>query len=155
MLNLNGTNQYVSLPSDLSGMKTFMAWVKWNGGAAWQRIYDFGSDTNRYNVLTPMAASGKLRFNISINSIAGEQVVEAPAGFPVNVWTHVAVVMNGTGVVLYANGIPVATNQFANLLPADLNATNFYLGKSQWPADPYFSGRLDSVRIFFQGAERQ
>ena len=148
VLNLNGTNQYVSFPSGLSGMKTFMAWVKWNGGAAWQRIYDFGNDTNRYTMLTPLASSGKLRFNISIDSIPGEQIVDAPATFPVNVWTHVAVVMNGTSVVLYTNGTPVATNLFANLLPTDLNATNFYFGKSQWPADPYFSGELSSVRIF-------
>jgi hypothetical protein len=44
--------------------------------------------------------------------------------------------------------VPVGTNLFANLLPLNLNATNIYLGKSQWPADPYFSGRLSSVRIF-------
>jgi len=148
VLNLNGANQYVSFPPGLTGMKTFMAWVKWNGGAAWQRIYDFGNDTNRYTVLTPLASSGKLRFNISIDSIPGEQVVDAPAAFPANVWTHVAVVMNGTSVVLYTNGTPVATNLFANLLPTDLNATNLYFGKSQWPADPYFSGQLSSVRIF-------
>lgn len=148
VLNLNGTNQFVSFPAGLAGMKTFMGWVKWNGGAAWQRIYDFGDDTNHYTVLTPMASNGKLRFNISINSIPGEQVVDAPAAFPVNVWTHVAVVMNGTSVVLYTNGVPVATNLYANLLPINLNATNIYFGKSQWPADPYFSGRLSSVRVF-------
>ncbi len=56
--------------------------------------------------------------------------------------------MNGTSVVLYINGTPVATNLFANLLPVDLNATRFYLGKSQWPADPFFNGELSSVRIF-------
>src|SRR6185312_8163182 len=104
--------------------------------------------TNRYTVLTPLGGAGRLRFNISVDSIPGEQVVDAPASFPINVWTHVAVVMNGTSVVLYTNGAPVATNLFANLLPADLNATNIYFGKSQWPADPYFSGRLSSVRIF-------
>ncbi len=84
VLNLNGTNQYVSLPAGLSGMKTFMAWVKWNGGPAWQRIYDFGTDTNRYTVLTPYNGdTGKLRFNISINSRPGEQIVDAPAAnFP-------------------------------------------------------------------------
>jgi arabinan endo-1,5-alpha-L-arabinosidase len=148
VLNLDGTNQYVAFPSGLAGMKTFMAWVKWNGGAAWQRIYDFGNDTNRYTVLTPLASSGTLRFNISVDSIPGEQVVDAPAALPANVWTHVAVVMNGTTVVLFTNGAPVATNLFANLLPANLNATNIYFGRSQWPADPYFSGRLSSVRIF-------
>src|SRR5262249_50283572 len=40
VLNLSGANQFVSFPAGLSGMQTFMAWVKWNGGGAWQRIYD-------------------------------------------------------------------------------------------------------------------
>ena len=148
VLNLSGSGQFVSFPPGLSGMQTFMAWVKWNGGAAWQRIYDFGDDTNRYSVLTPEAANGKLRFNISLNSIPGEQIVDAPFMLPANVWTHVAVVMNGNSVLLYTNGTPVATNLFANLVPANLNATNIYLGKSQWPADPYFGGELSSVRVF-------
>jgi arabinan endo-1,5-alpha-L-arabinosidase len=148
VLSLSGNNQYVSFPSGLSGMQTFMAWVKWNGGAAWQRIYDFGNDTNFYSVLTPEASSGDLRFNISVDSIPGEQIIDAPGPLPVGVWTHVAVVMNGASVVLYTNGVPVGTNLYANLVPANLNATNIYLGRSQWPADPYFSGELSDVRIF-------
>ncbi len=147
VLNLSGTNQYVSFPPGLSQMQTFMAWVKWNGGAPWQRIFDFGNDTNHYTVLTPEAADNKLRFNISVNSIPGEQDLDAPFTFPANIWTHVAVVMNGNNVVLYTNGTPVATNLFANLVPANLAATNIYFGKSQWP-DPYFSGEMSSVRIF-------
>lgn len=149
VLALNGNNQFVSLSSGLGGMKTFMAWVKWNGGPAWQRIYDFGNDTNRYSILTPYNSdTGTFRFNISIDSRAGEQIVNAPAALPTNVWTQVAVVLNGSEVILYTNGVPVGTNLFANLLPTDLNATNFYLGKSQWPTDPYFNGELSSVRIF-------
>src|SRR3984957_3468013 len=148
VLSFSGTNQYVSFPPGLSGMQTFMAWVKWNGGAAWQRIYDFGNDTNFYSVLTPEASSGDLRFNISVDSIPGEQVIDAPGSLPVGVWTHVAVVMNGTSVVLYTNGVPVGTNLHAGLETANLNATNIYLGRSQWPADPYFSGEMSDVRIF-------
>jgi Glycosyl hydrolases family 43/Concanavalin A-like lectin/glucanases superfamily len=148
VLSLSGNSQFVSFPPGLSDMQTFMAWVKWRGGAAWQRIYDFGDDTNRYSVLTPEAANGKLRFNISVDSIPGEQVVDAPFTLPSNVWVHVAVVMNGNSVVLYTNGVSVATNLYADLVPADLNATNIYIGKSQWPADPYFSGEISSVRVF-------
>jgi arabinan endo-1,5-alpha-L-arabinosidase len=148
VLGLSGVNQYVSFPPGLSGMQTFMAWVNWNGGADWQRIYDFGNDTNFYSVLTPEASSGDLRFTISVDSIPGEQIIDAPGPLPVGVWTHVAVVMNGTSVVLYTNGVPVGTNLYANLVPANLNATNIYLGRSQWPADPYFSGELSDVRIF-------
>ena len=147
-LSLSGNSQYVSFPPGLSGMQTFMAWVKWNGGAPWQRIYDFGNDTNFYSVLTPEASSGDLRFNISVDSISGEQIIDAPGPLPAGIWTHVAVVMNGASVVLYTNGFPVGTNLYANLVPGNLNATNIYLGRSQWPTDPYFSGALSDVRVF-------
>ncbi|MGA2747230.1 MAG: LamG-like jellyroll fold domain-containing protein [Verrucomicrobiota bacterium] len=148
VLSLDGLNQYVSFPPGLAAMQTFMAWVKWNGGADWQRIYDFGDDTNRYSVLTPSASTGKLRFNISIDSIPGEQIADAPSPLPTGLWTHVAVVITGASVFLYTNGALVASNLYANLVPANLNATNNYLGKSQWPPDPYFSGELSDVRIF-------
>lgn len=147
VLNLSGVNQYVSLPSDAGDILTFMAWVKWNGGAAWQRILDFGNDTTRYFVLTPSAANGKLRCNLSVSGIAGEQILDAPGPLPVGVWTHVAVVLDGTRGVLYTNGVPVATNAAMNLVPADLNATNIWFGRSQFP-DPYFNGQLSSVRMF-------
>lgn len=125
---------------------TFMAWVKWNGGSAWQRILDVGNDTTRYCVLTPAAANGKLRFNITVNSIPGEQTIDAPGPLPVGVWTHVAVVLDGNRGILYTNGAPVATNVALNLLPSDLGATNVWLGRSHWP-DPYFNGRLSAVRL--------
>jgi len=147
VLNLSGTNQYVSLPEAAGGMLTFMAWVKWNGGDPWQRILDFGKDTTRYCVLTPSAANGKLRFNITVNGIAGEQIIDAPAPLPVGEWTHVAAVLDGHRGVLYTNGVPVATNAALNLVPADLGATNLWFGRSQWP-DPYFNGQLSSVRMF-------
>jgi arabinan endo-1,5-alpha-L-arabinosidase len=148
VLNLSGTGQFVSLPAGASDLQTFMGWVKWNGGIAWQRILDFGNDTNRYTVLTPAAANGKARFNISLNSIPGEQIADAGTALPVGVWTHVALVTDVTGAILYTNGAVAASNHFANLAPGQLQATNNYFGKSQWAADPYFNGQLSSVRIF-------
>jgi hypothetical protein len=148
VLNLSGTNQFVSLPPGAANMQTFMAWVKWNGGNAWQRIFDFGNNTTNYTILTPAAANGLLRHNISVNSIAGEQITDAPSPLPVGVWTHVAVTMDGSTAIIYTNGVAVATNATDDLVPANLNATNNYLGKSQFSADPYFSGQLSSVRIF-------
>ncbi len=153
VLNLSGSSQFVSLPPGIANMQTFMAWVKWNGGGAWQRIFDFGNDTTRYTVLTPSAANGKFRFNITVNSTGGEQIADAPAALPVGVWTHVAMTTDGSSVILYTNGVPVATNANDNLVPANLNATNNYFGKSQWP-DPYFSGRISSVRIFSSALSR-
>src|SRR6266568_9677916 len=46
-LNLQGANGFVDLPngiiSSLSNV-TLEAWLAWNGGAQWQRIFDFGSN---------------------------------------------------------------------------------------------------------------
>jgi len=146
VLNLSGNHQFVSLPPGAASMQTFMAWVKWNGGNAWQRIFDFGNDTNTYGVLTPSAANGKLRFNLTVNSIGGEQVLDAPWPLPIGLWTHVAVTLDGSTAMLYTNGVPVATNRNVNLVPANLGSTNNYLGKSQWP-DPYFNGQISAVRL--------
>ena len=146
VLNLSGNNQFVSLPAGAAGLQTFMAWVKWNGGGDWQRIFDFGNDTTRYCVLTPSADNGKLRLNISVNGIGGELILDGPGPLPVGVWTHVAVTFDGNAAVLYTNGVAVGTNANVNLVPANLGATNLYLGKSQFP-DPYLDGQLSAVRL--------
>ena len=98
---------------------------------------------------------------VGIHSVAAEWIIGNPTGrrvggpkcggsggLPIGVWTHVAVVMDGHGVVLYTNGVPIATNAYANLVPANLNPTNCWFGRSQFAADPYFSGQLSSVRLF-------
>src|SRR5262249_40914473 len=64
VLNLSGATQYVSLPQGIGGMRTFAAWVKWNGGNDWQRIFDFGPSSTRYAMLTTHANNGALRFEI-------------------------------------------------------------------------------------------
>ena len=66
---------------------------------------------------------------------------------PAGQWTHVAVVMNGRQGILYLNGNAVAVNNSVNLLPSDIAPTNCNLGKSQFPNDPYFNGRLSSIRL--------
>ena len=55
---------------------TIAAWVYWNGGNAWQRIFDFGNDTTQYMFLTPGSGSGTLRFAITTNGGGAEQILE-------------------------------------------------------------------------------
>lgn len=80
-------------------------------------------------------------------STLGWKELKDHRNLPVGIWTHVAVVLDGQRGVLYTNGVPVATNATLNLLPSDLNVTNNWFGRSNWP-DPYFNGRLSSVRLF-------
>ena len=82
VLVLNGTNQFVSLPGGAANARTFVAVFKWNGGADWQRVFDFGSGTNSsYAFLTPQAASGNLRVSPLLpRTIVGEQILEETNG---------------------------------------------------------------------------
>jgi arabinan endo-1,5-alpha-L-arabinosidase len=155
VLNLDGLSNYVVLPDPMANCSTVAAWVKWNGGAAWQRIFDFGTDITNYFFLTPMANTGKMRFAITTSGTGGEQQINAATALPTNSWCHVAVTLDGSKGVLYLDGVPIATNNIT-IRPwqtgwesaqdgvAEVNA----IGRSKFSADPLFSGRIDSFRVF-------
>lgn len=146
-LAFDGTDDYLMLPAHMGEATdfTFAAWVYWNGGGNWQRIMDFGADTNRYMFLTPSAYSQQLRFTITTSGYGGEQRLESGA-FPVNTWTHVAVTLGGNTGCLYVNGAAVDTQTITHN-PSSLGAMNNFLGKSQFANDPLFGGVLDEVLI--------
>jgi autotransporter-associated beta strand protein len=143
---LDGQSSYVQLPANIaqgSGF-TFAGWINWNGGANWQRIFDFGNDTSHYLFLTPSSGSGTLRF--AINNGGGEQTVETSA-LASGSWQHVAVTLNGSAATLYVNGVQVASSGSFSIAPSTFNPIKNYLGKSQFNADPLFNGMMDAVTI--------
>ncbi|RYD23990.1 MAG: hypothetical protein EOP88_02010 [Verrucomicrobiaceae bacterium] len=124
---------------------TFGAWVYWNGGANWQRIFDLGTGTDKYMFLSPAAGSGNARF--AIKNGGGELTLDHNAPLPVNTWTHVAVTLSGNTGKLFINGVAVDTDNGININPIDLGTTVNYLAKSQFAADPLFAGVLDDVQF--------
>jgi len=144
---LDGTNNYVQLPANIAkgGGFTFAGWVYWNGGAAWQRIFDFGNDTSHYLFLTPNSDSGTLRF--AINNGSGEQIVERAGALASGSWQHVAVTLNGSTATLYVNGVQAASSTSFSIAPSTFSPMKNYFGKSQFAADPPFGGKLDEVEI--------
>jgi hypothetical protein len=149
-LVLNGTNQFVNLPNGAANAQTFAAVFKWNGGAAWQRVFDFGNGTNSYFFFTPLASTGYPRFTISDSGIGGEQHLDATNALPTNVWTQIAVTTFGSQGILYINGVPVTTNTAMTLTALDIVPTNVWFGRSQFTTDLYFNGEISSIRIFGQ-----
>ncbi|HEY5909509.1 MAG TPA: LamG-like jellyroll fold domain-containing protein [Verrucomicrobiae bacterium] len=143
---LDGANSYVQLPANIArgSAFTFAAWVNWNGGGNWQRIFDFGNDTSHYLFLTPRSGNGTLRF--AINNGNGEQILERAATLSTGSWQHVAVTLNGNTAVLYVNGAQSGASTGFSIAPSAFSPTRNYLGKSQFP-DPLFNGSLEAVEI--------
>ncbi len=142
---LDGTNNFIQLPPTIanSASFTFAAWVYWNGGANWQRIFDFGDDTSHYLFLTPSSGSGTLRF--AIKNGGSEQLIETTT-LAVGQWRHVAITLSGSSAKLYTNGVLAASSSSFTIAPSNFNPNLNYLGKSQF-ADPLFRGNLDEVQI--------
>ena len=148
VLGLDGVSRYVTLPLSVANANTFAAWVKWNGGSAGQRIFDFGNGSSRYFYLTPSnSVNGRLRFAIKSSS-GSEQTIDAPTNLPPNTWCHVAVTIDNARGVLYLNGVPVASNNMLSTRPWQVLARTNYIGDSQFAADPTFNGQVDSLRIY-------
>ncbi len=147
-IDLDGSNDYVTLPTDVINTEDFTiaAWVKWDGGGNWQRIFDFGNNTTEYMFLSPNADSGTLTFAISgSGDKSAEQKLQA-TGLTAGQWTHVAVTLTGNTGRLYVNGRLKDINTAMTIDPTDFNPTVNYIGKSQW-SDPLFNGQIDDFRI--------
>ena len=159
-LNLTGTSGFVNFPNGLiSGLTniTLEAWVTWNGGAPWQRIFDFGSSSGgennqgtglTYLMLTPQSGPGPIRFAVTTNSSNAEVALVGPGAFPIGQEIHLAVTYDFVAGIatLYLNGQRI-TNGAASIPLNGIKDVNVWLGKSQWN-DPYFNGQFNEFRIY-------
>ncbi len=148
-IDLDGSNDYATLPAGVADSSdiTIAAWVNWDGGGAWQRIFDFGNSTSEYMFLTPGSGSDTFRFSITMGSGGGERRVETTR-LAVGAWVHLAVTLDGEVATLYVDGAPAASNPAVPINPGDFAPATNYLGDSQYSADPLFDGRLDDFRIY-------
>lgn len=151
-LALDGVDDYVSLPpnvvADLADF-TIAAWVFWDSSRTWARVFDFGSGTGHYMMLTPRSGGGVVRFGITVNHGIGEQGISGTAPLPTGQWVHVAVTLSGATGNLYVNGVLVGTNTNLSHAPFRLGPTNQnWIGRSQFDSDPFFNGKIDDFRIY-------
>ena len=146
-IDLNGTSDYITLPDGAANVEdmTVAAWVNWDGGNHWQRIFDFGNNTNQYLCLTPRSGDNTLRF--IIRNGGGEQIVETTQ-LAAGQWVHVAVTLSGETAVLYVNGAAASQANGITINPGDFAPRINYIGKSQFSADALFNGRIDELRVY-------
>lgn len=147
-VNLTGDN-YILLPEgvvqDLHDF-TITAWVNQNSVSAWQRLLDFGNDTTKYMYWTLNDGAGS-RFALNVNN-SWQEFTAIPVNDP-GVWHFVAVTKTGSSAEMYIDGIKSGVSDTIEYTPSDLGSTtNNYIGKSQYPADVNFNGRIDDLRIY-------
>jgi arabinan endo-1,5-alpha-L-arabinosidase len=160
-LVLTGDDDYVDLPNGLISAltsATFEAWVNWDGGAQWQRIFDFGrSDADedergvgeQFIFLTPRSSTDTLRVSFLSPDLGAVIALNAAVMLPAGVETHVAVVVDGVANTLALVLDGEIVNRVA--LPSQLAAiddVNNWLGLAQFAADPSFEGSLLELRIY-------
>jgi hypothetical protein len=122
-----------------------------NGGSNWNRILDFGNDTNNYMFVcvNPGSVNNAVRFAVKVGG--AEQTVTTAAGLlPVGQWTHVVATLTGTTARIYINGeLSVTSTSITNDPITYGPSVNNWLGRSQWGAgDGYFNGKIDQLKIY-------
>ena len=143
-LSLNGSS-FVQLPSTIASHEglTVAAWVYWNGGSDWQRVFDFGNGTDHYIFLTPSNGS---QMRLGLKNGGAEKVISTSI-LSTNAWTHVTATVDENGAKLYVNGEEVASGT-PGIVPSDFNPVFNYIGRSQFASDPMFRGSLSDVRVY-------
>jgi hypothetical protein len=163
------SGQFVDLPNGIiSGLSsaTFEAWLTWQGGGDWQRIFDFGSSSagegapgpsgTSYLFLTTESAADPtrvspraLRAAYSQNGVNDEEICHGPAAFPIGVATHVALVIDPTSesMTLYQDGALLVACVLARPL-ASIDDVNNWLGHSNFSADVDLAASYDEFRIY-------
>jgi len=151
------TGAYVDLPKSLLAGATDLtvsARVKWDGsGGSWQRIFDIGQDTNHYLFAAPTNGDGNLRAAVKAAPPNNEAYTTGYAGLPASSWKTVTVTLDTAKhrISLYLDGAYVdqATTDVTAAQLLNSSATRAgYIGKSQFSADPLFSGVLDDFQVY-------
>ena len=148
-INLDGIGNYMLLPPAVGGMEqmTIAMWVYcMNSSSKWQRIFDFGNDTDHYMFLTYNSGTG---LHLGLKNGGEEQTLSSSKMLPL--WQHVAVTLSpkeNSKVCLYVDGELKASTDEISIRPSDFKAIRNYIGRSQSDTDPLFKGVIDDLRIY-------
>ncbi len=164
---LNGNNQYITLApntvsdtnflANLSGDYTIECLLKWNGGAPFQRIFDFSFGNTFFMFLTPSqnAIGGVPRFAISTTGLTAPQVVDATVPLLPGIYHHIAVTYSKASsmVTIFIDGANVGSGTVNIDADSVYHGTDMhdssvnYIGLSSFSGDPQFDGNIDEFRI--------
>ncbi len=146
----DGVNDYVSVPSgfsDFSTGLTILAFVNFGAVANnWERILDFGTGQGSNNILlTRNGTTSALELHIYNGTTYALQASLAN-GIIGNAWGFYVGRLNGSSYFLRNQDISASV--VSSVLPVSIQRTSNYIGRSNWPGDSYFEGRMGVVAMY-------
>ena len=157
-------DDYVNLPNGIIRSltnATVEIWLAWAGGAAWQRLFDFGNSTGAEGTqgmastslyVTPQGGGPTVMFGAfkrmdqtgpaETRALATQALAAGPL-------TQIALVIDDANnlMSLYSNGVLQGSIAFNDSLSL-LNDVNNWVGRSQYMADPHLWATIHELRIY-------
>lgn len=158
------SGKYVDIPSAVMNNViddfTVSVWVKVEDGQGVSRIFDYG--TSEANVMFLTAGKYILEMDNSSDKriLPPESLKRQVEGkvFPLGYmypdefatprWQHVTITRKENLTTLWINGIRWASGEFETVTPLTGADYKFYIGRSNWDADPYASLEIKDLRIY-------
>jgi hypothetical protein len=152
-LSFDGSDDYVSIPDSSSlDVINFTAafWVKWKGSTNyWNRILNKKLNWNDpdgwdINLVEPGTMTGGIEIEGSGSSSTTIKCVDDWRTTDLNVWHHIAVIINGSTAYLYCDGSYKGSGAIPSIVA---NNRPLYIGRIETETD-WFNGTIDEVRIW-------
>ena len=149
VLQLDGSSgSYAQLPTgffDGRDTMTISMDVKSNLGSGNFFTFTYGKDNNSYDFLRVRGT--EVRNAITTAGWQNEREVKG-SGAVTGTWQRIDVVIDGTNMKLYVDGLLLSENENTGITTSNFGAGVIsYLGKSFYD-DPYFNGSFDNVRVY-------
>jgi hypothetical protein len=153
--DLNGTSQYVDVPDSPSlnptGSLSLEAWIYPRlpldpVAAPIIKKAEEGTTFQEHGYGLELFGTSGVRFGVSLNGGFGWALTDA-APLPMNQWSHVVGVFDGTNAMFYFNGVLVGTPTAA---PGQIVPSGNHLQIGHDPGNPsrYFNGLIDEPGVY-------
>ncbi|GAA3803811.1 family 43 glycosylhydrolase [Streptomyces phyllanthi] len=156
-LAFNGSDTYIKVPNNImSGMNsiTVSMDVKIDSAQATPYfIYGFGNTSGTAGNGYLFTTGDSFRTSIATGNWSTEQTTKpsTSSNLTRSVWKHIAYTQTGNTGVLYEDGVEVARNTAVTITPGAIGSgttTANYVGKSVYPGDKLFKGRIRDFRVY-------
>jgi hypothetical protein len=133
--------------TEFSGGMTISFWANPSRVSIWGRFIDIGNGAGVDNIMLARRDNSQdLVFKLFGPSGQALAAVTAPGAIAPDQWQFFAVTLAGTTASLYRNGVLVASASVASGV-SNVKRINAFAGRSNWPGDEYYAGKLDEVEM--------